>query len=41
VRHFRHALASLESGTEADIASLKSFTEGQASTLGAYRKTWR
>ncbi|SCB50001.1 putative protease [Bradyrhizobium shewense] len=41
VRHFRHALAALESGSEADIASLKPFTEGQASTLGAYRKTWR
>ena len=41
VRHFRHALAALESGSEADIASLKPFTEGQASTLGAYRKAWR
>jgi putative protease len=41
VRHFRRALAALESGSEADIASLKPFTEGQASTLGAYRKTWR
>lgn len=41
VRHFRHALAALENGREADIASLKPFTEGQASTLGAYRKTWR
>ncbi|PPQ17004.1 protease [Bradyrhizobium sp. AC87j1] len=41
VRHFRHALAALESGSEADIESLKPFTEGQASTLGAYRKTWR
>ncbi|RTE94850.1 U32 family peptidase [Bradyrhizobium sp. LVM 105] len=41
VRHFRHALAALESGSETDIASLKPFTEGQASTLGAYRKTWR
>lgn len=41
VRHFRHALAALGSGSEADIASLKPFTEGQASTLGAYRKNWR
>ena len=41
VRHFRNALAALESGSEADIASLKPFTEGQASTLGAYRKAWR
>lgn len=41
VRHFRGALEALESGREADITSLKPFTEGQASTLGAYRKTWR
>ncbi len=41
VRHFRHALAALDSGREADIAGLKSLTEGQATTLGAYRKTWR
>jgi putative protease len=41
VRHFRHALAALDGGREADIAGLKSFTEGQATTLGAYRKTWR
>ncbi|MCS3728497.1 ubiquinone anaerobic biosynthesis protein UbiU [Bradyrhizobium betae] len=41
VRHFRQALDTLEDGSEADIVSLKPFTEGQASTLGAYRKTWR
>ena len=41
VRHFRRALDALESGREADIANLRPFTEGQASTLGAYRKTWR
>ncbi|MBP1095979.1 ubiquinone anaerobic biosynthesis protein UbiU [Bradyrhizobium diazoefficiens] len=41
VRHFRRALDTLEDGSEADIVSLKPFTEGQASTLGAYRKTWR
>ncbi|MFK4531573.1 collagenase-like PrtC family protease [Bradyrhizobium japonicum] len=41
VRHFRGALDALESGREADVARLKPFTEGQASTLGAYRKTWR
>jgi len=41
VRHFRHALDALENGREAEIAGLKPFTEGQASTLGAYRKTWR
>ncbi|UQR64607.1 U32 family peptidase [Bradyrhizobium sp. C-145] len=41
VRHFRRALDTIEQGREADIVSLRPFTEGQASTLGAYRKTWR
>ena len=41
VRHFRRALDALEGGREADITNLRPFTEGQASTLGAYRKTWR
>jgi putative protease len=41
VRHFRSALAALESGRQADVARLKPFTEGQATTVGAYRKTWR
>jgi len=41
VRHFRSALDALASGRDADGASLVSFTEGQASTVGAYRKTWR
>jgi len=41
VRHFRRALDTIEQGSEADIVSLRPFTEGQASTLGAYRKTWR
>lgn len=41
VRHFRQGLAALESGREADVARLRPFTEGQATTLGAYRKTWR
>lgn len=41
VRHFRGALTALEKGGEADVARLKPFTEGQATTLGAYRKTWR
>ena len=41
VRHFRRALDALEGGRETDIANLRPFTEGQASTLGAYRKTWR
>ncbi len=41
VRHFRKALTVLDSGGEAVVTSLKPFTEGQASTVGAYRKTWR
>ena len=41
VRHFRRALDALEGGREADITNRRPFTEGQASTLGAYRKTWR
>ncbi|MDE2379529.1 U32 family peptidase, partial [Bradyrhizobium sp.] len=41
VRHFRGALSALAGGREAEIAGLKPFTEGQATTLGAYRKTWR
>lgn len=41
VRHFRGALSALEAGQDADVASLKTLTEGQATTLGAYRKTWR
>lgn len=41
VRHFRQALDAIEDGREADVASLTSFTEGQTTTLGAYRKTWR
>ena len=41
VRHFRRALAALDAGDGADPASLTAFTEGQATTVGAYRKTWR
>jgi putative protease len=41
VRHFRHALDALESGSAAAIAGLTPFKEGQATTVGAYRKTWR
>lgn len=41
VRHFRNALEALDSGREADIARLTPFTEGQTTTVGAYRKTWR
>lgn len=41
VRHFRQAIAALQSGREADAGGLKAFMEGQVSTLGAYKKTWR
>ncbi|MBI5265578.1 MAG: U32 family peptidase [Bradyrhizobium sp.] len=41
VRHFRGALEALDAGREADIARLTPFTEGQTTTVGAYRKTWR
>ena len=41
VRHFRSVLAALDEGRVADVAGLMPFTEGQAITQGAYRKTWR
>jgi O2-independent ubiquinone biosynthesis protein UbiU len=41
VRHFRNALTALEKGSEVDVMRLTPFTEGQATTLGAYRKAWR
>lgn len=41
VRHFRRALDALAAGKEADIGQLTPFTEGQVTTVGAYRKTWR
>jgi putative protease len=41
VRSFRSALASLEAGRQIDTAALADLTEGQATTTGAYRKTWR
>ena len=41
VRHFRQAVDALESGRKAQTERLTSLTEGQATTLGAYRKTWR
>jgi len=41
VRHFRKVVDALESGRKADTERLTSLTEGQATTLGAYRKTWR
>jgi len=41
VRHFREAVDALDAGRPVDAASLTAFTEGQATTVGAYRKTWR
>jgi O2-independent ubiquinone biosynthesis protein UbiU len=41
VRHFRSALTALETGLPIGAGQLKPFTEGQATTVGAYRKTWR
>jgi putative protease len=41
VRHFRQALNALDSGLPIDAGQLTPFTEGQATTVGAYRKTWR
>jgi O2-independent ubiquinone biosynthesis protein UbiU len=41
VRHFRSVLTALDEGRAVDMAGLTSFTEGQATTQGAYRKTWR
>jgi putative protease len=41
VRHFRQALNALDSGLPIDAGQLMPFTEGQATTVGAYRKTWR
>jgi putative protease len=41
VRSFRKALAALALGTPLENAGLAAMTEGQATTVGAYRKTWR
>ncbi|MGJ4905640.1 ubiquinone anaerobic biosynthesis protein UbiU [Bradyrhizobium sp. HKCCYLS2058] len=41
VRHFRSVLAALDAGRSTEAADLTAFTEGQATTQGAYRKTWR
>jgi putative protease len=41
VRHFRRAIDALDSGLPIDAMELMRFTEGQATTVGAYRKTWR
>jgi Collagenase and related proteases len=41
VRYFRSALEDLEAGRELQAAALTQMTEGQTTTVGAYRKTWR
>jgi putative protease len=41
VRSFRKILAALDEGRSAAGAGLGALAEGQASTVGAYRKTWR
>jgi putative protease len=41
VKAFRNAVDSLGSGREADLNRLLALAEGQASTQGAYVKTWR
>ena len=41
VRSFRGILAGLDEGRSAHTPSLAALAEGQASTVGAYRKGWR
>jgi putative protease len=41
VASFRRALTALEAGLPIETADLAALTEGQATTVGAYRKTWR
>jgi putative protease len=41
VRAFREALSALEAGRPFVSPGLVSLTEGQSTTLGAYRKAWR
>jgi putative protease len=41
VRGFREQLAALDAGEKQPASRLVAMTEGQASTVGAYRKTWR
>lgn len=41
VRSFRQALAALDAGQPIQTGELTAMTEGQATTAGAYRKTWR
>jgi collagenase-like PrtC family protease len=41
VRGFREQLAALDAGERLPASRLAAMTEGQSSTVGAYRKTWR
>jgi putative protease len=41
VRGFREALDALEAGRPIVSPGLLFLTEGQSTTTGAYRKTWR
>ncbi|MBN8956697.1 MAG: U32 family peptidase [Rhizobiales bacterium] len=41
VRSFRAALEALDAGMPVETAALARMAEGQTSTVGAYRKTWR
>jgi putative protease len=41
VRNFRQTLAELEGGVPAPVGGLVAFTEGQSTTVGSYRKSWR
>lgn len=41
VRTFRHALSALEQDRPVPVDELNSLSEGQSTTVGAYRKAWR
>lgn len=41
VRSFRGILAALDQGRSAPVTGLVAMSEGQANTVGAYRKAWR
>ncbi len=41
VQSFRQALTDLDAGLPIETARLAGLTEGQTTTVGAYRKTWR
>jgi putative protease len=41
VRSFRQALGALEAARPIEAGGLTAMTEGQNTTAGAYRKTWR